>query len=49
MLILFLFGFIVFALAGALQVYAVWKRRRQQREEIERAMRAEFPDEQMKK
>lgn len=44
MLILFLFGFIVFALAGALQVYAVWKRRRQQREEIDRSIKEEFED-----
>ncbi len=49
MLVLFLFGLFVFVIAGALQIYAVRKRRRQQREEVERAMRAEFPDDQMKK
>lgn len=39
----------VFTLAGALQIHAVRKRRRRQREEIERAMREEFPEEKMKK
>ena len=49
MLIVFHFGLFAFVIAGALQIYSVRKRRRQQREEIERAMRAEFPDDQMKK
>ena len=49
MLILLLFAFMVFTLAGALQIHAVRKRRRRQREEIERAMREEFPDDELKK
>lgn len=49
MLILLLFAFMVFTLAGALLIHAVWKHRRRQREEIERAMREEFPDDELKK
>jgi len=49
MLVLFIFGLLVFLFIGALQIHAAWKRRRQQREELERAMREEFPDEKPKK
>ena len=45
MLILLLFAFMVFTLAGALLIHAVWKRRRHQREELERAVQEEFRDE----